>query len=129
MVIPVSSAGAQQELRAYTDEGCLTRYRFCDNCDTPLRIRVLQNSSCGMPYWSKNGVIEHTLVWPPAHGSYLKSEPVAPGRQTGGEMKGVYIPQQDYVGPDYYEVRLDYWWDRNTRAFTTLKVSVDVMKR
>jgi hypothetical protein len=96
--------------------GCSHGFRFCDNCDVHVTFFTKKNTACTQRYSAggTSAILGQAVTKRPRGVFGVSSQ-----------VHGAYQPPPNYVGDDYFEVRINY--ERTgTKLFTTLKVNVKI---
>jgi hypothetical protein len=126
LVASVFSADAQAQ-RGFP---CVTRYRFCDGCDTYMTWTVHAGKVCALPYLtafspygrtggdarSPTAIFSQRVVVRPRGGIYGTANPTW----------GAYKANPGFVGSDSFQVDIEYE-KQGQRFVTHVKANVNVL--
>jgi hypothetical protein len=112
-IVSLYSIGARAQ-----DRHCVTRFAFCDSCDTFTTITVQTGHVCTVNYQARfnvTAIFGQKVVVRPRSGIY----------GTANETSGAYKANDGFVGNDSFQVDITY--ERSGQRFVThLKATVVV---
>ena len=128
LILAQSLAGA-----SYADDCHVPRFHFCENCETPVSVRVAGNNQCIVKIRSDSGLEEMKIVEEPKHGIVGVEESTRPH---SGELSHatniIYQPAKGYTGQDSFAAHVSFFRAHGllggvNRYETTARFAVDVV--
>jgi hypothetical protein len=106
LVAVLATVGSSGLARA----GCQAPHvKFCENCDTPVTLKVDENSPCRLSIKARMGIKAARVVKPSGHGVAGIEQSTRPTDEKAATLTHIlYVPTKDYLGPDEFSVFVNF---------------------